>query len=61
MADKAQARLLVKEYLNSVGKKPLSENDELLEKLASKSPDEFKSAAFHAALQTGGNDDVSSS
>ena len=50
MADKAQARLLVKEYLNSVGKKPLSENDELLEKLASMSPDEFKSAAFPTSL-----------
>ena len=53
MADKAQARLLVKEYLNSVGKKPLSENDELLEKLASMSPDEFKSAAFPTSLLDG--------
>ncbi len=53
MADKARARSLVKEYLGSVGKVALQENDELLEKLASISTADFQATAFPAALLDG--------
>ena len=53
MADKAMARSMVKEYLNSVGKVALQEDDELLEKLASMSTADFQAVDFPEALLDG--------
>ncbi len=44
---------MVREYFSSVGKTALQENDELLERLTSMSPENFSSAAFPASLLDG--------
>ena len=48
MADKAQARSLVKEYFISIDKEPLPEHDVFLTKLASMPDDEFQALVFPA-------------